>query len=207
MGHRVAVWTAAALALALPAGATTYYVSASDPRASDSNPGTSASAPWRTVEHVASVAASLRAGDEVLLACGDVWLLTDVLYLTGMNTASAGAPLVFASYVLTPGVVERPHLARNTTANPIGPVVEVFNQQSIAFRGLQLSGAEHGFAFFYNVSGAVAEFSGVEVSDCHFQSLHGAHPNASNANWWGFDVAFGSAYAGVTVSDITIVNK
>jgi len=156
------------------------------------------------------MAPTLQSGDSVLLAEGDEWIVDDTVFLVGMATPAGGAPLTFASYTpawLPAGSPPRPHIRRNTTANPVGPVVQTLNAQGLAFRGLELSGAEDGFAFFFNTSGAVATFTGVHISDCHFHDLHGAFPNASSAGWWGYDIGFGSAYAGVTVEGITIENK
>lgn len=62
-------------------GATTYYVSSSDPAASDSNAGTSSSAPWATIAKVNS--SSFSAGDQVLFKKGDKWR-------EGLNFPSSG---------------------------------------------------------------------------------------------------------------------
>jgi hypothetical protein len=53
--------------------AATYYISASDPNASDSNSGLSAAAPWRTLEKLHASWDAITPGDSVLLERGDYW--------------------------------------------------------------------------------------------------------------------------------------
>jgi hypothetical protein len=70
---------------------STYYVS---PNGSDANPGTSPSAPWRTLAKAASF--PLVPGDEVLLEGGQTFEETLAPYST--DAGSAAAPIGYASY-------------------------------------------------------------------------------------------------------------
>src|SRR5947209_7688114 len=91
--RRLALLTAfAALALAAAghALAATYYVS---PSGSDSNAGTSSSAPWRTVGHVNN--AWLQPGDSVLFAGGQTF---GDATLMPAQSGSSGAPITFGSF-------------------------------------------------------------------------------------------------------------
>ncbi len=72
------------------ASATTYYVSSST--GNDSNTGTSAAAPWKTLAKVNG--AALVAGDSVLLRRGDVW--NESLVPPASGTSSS--PIAFDAY-------------------------------------------------------------------------------------------------------------
>ncbi|HEV3308662.1 MAG TPA: hypothetical protein VGZ91_19620 [Candidatus Sulfotelmatobacter sp.] len=70
--------------------ATTYYVSSSV--GSDTNAGTSSSAPWQTIAHVDGQ--TFLAGDTVLFKRGDVWNES----LVPGSSGSSGNPIVFDAY-------------------------------------------------------------------------------------------------------------
>lgn len=72
-----------------PSGGTAYYVS---PGGSDSNPGTSQSAPWRTIGRVND--ANLQPGDVVYFKSGGWWRET----LKPPVGGKPGAPIAFAAY-------------------------------------------------------------------------------------------------------------
>src|SRR6266404_3232854 len=85
--------TASVFASLLAAGnaaAATFYVSANG---SDANPGTSTTAPWRTVGKVN--AAPLAPGDRVLFQGGQTF--SDSTLMPSAS-GSAGAPITFASF-------------------------------------------------------------------------------------------------------------
>jgi hypothetical protein len=71
---------------------TAHYVAA---LGSDSNSGTSASAPWKTIAHVEDVEASLMPGACVFFNGGDVW--KEQLNISGVN-GSSSLPITFGSY-------------------------------------------------------------------------------------------------------------
>jgi len=73
-----------------PVSGNVYYVDSVG--GSDSNPGTSEGAPWKSVAKVN--AASLAAGDSVLFKAGCVWRETLVVHYSGAE----GAPITFGSY-------------------------------------------------------------------------------------------------------------
>jgi hypothetical protein len=84
----VSAFVGAMFAFATPAFAANYYV---DSSGADTNSGTSASAPWRTITKVNS--APLQAGDVVQFAGGSVF--------TGSlqpRSGAAGAPITYTSY-------------------------------------------------------------------------------------------------------------
>lgn len=80
-----------AQAAPLAQSGVTYYVSSTD--GLDTNAGTSAAAPWRTVARVN--AQVLQPGDRVLFKCGDTWR-AEVLQVWESGTAQA--PITFGSY-------------------------------------------------------------------------------------------------------------
>jgi hypothetical protein len=69
---------------------TTYYVSSSV--GSDSNGGTSSSAPWQTIAHVNGQ--SFNPGDSILFRRGDVWNES----LAPASSGSSGNPIAFDAY-------------------------------------------------------------------------------------------------------------
>jgi hypothetical protein len=70
--------------------ATTYYVSSSV--GSDSNAGTSSSAPWQTIAHVNGQ--TFLPGDSILFKRGDVWNES----LAPASSGSSGNPIAFDAY-------------------------------------------------------------------------------------------------------------
>jgi hypothetical protein len=84
--------TPTATATPTPCAGTAYYVAAAG---SDSNSGTSAGAPWKTIAHVEAAESSLEPGACVLFNGGDVW--EEQLNISGVNGSSA-LPITFGSY-------------------------------------------------------------------------------------------------------------
>lgn len=88
---RFAIFVILPLLIVSPAcWATTYYVDATN--GNDSNPGTSQSAPWKTVAKVN--ASSFSAGDAILFNRGDTW----EEMLQPASSGSSGNPIVFDAY-------------------------------------------------------------------------------------------------------------
>ena len=73
------------------ASSTTYYVDSVN--GNDSNPGTSATAPWKTIAKVN--ASSFNPGDSVLFLRGDVWRDHS---LSPSSSGAAGNPITFDAY-------------------------------------------------------------------------------------------------------------
>lgn len=94
------------LALVSPAWAwgTTYYVSNANPLGNDGNNGTSASAPWLTLNKVN--ATRLNPGDSVLFHCGCTWRGQLVISSSG----ASGSPITFGSY----GTGDKPRIYAST---------------------------------------------------------------------------------------------
>lgn len=72
-----------------------YYVSSVNPARGDANPGTSATAPWATMDKVKSAWGGLTGGDTVHMERGSVWNLSfsgDYWYVTKGGTSS-NAPI------------------------------------------------------------------------------------------------------------------
>lgn len=81
------------LCLLFPAGLiaqTTYYVSSSG--GNDTNPGTSESLPWKTLNKVNSF--KPKPGDQILFKNGDIWEGT----LTPTVSGTSGSPVTYGSY-------------------------------------------------------------------------------------------------------------
>jgi hypothetical protein len=91
--HRWIVFCLSMVCLALRAQAANYYVSSINSARSDSNAGTSPSAPWATIDKVKSVWGSLQPGDTVHLERGSVWNISfssDYWTISRGGNSSAG---------------------------------------------------------------------------------------------------------------------
>ncbi len=111
-------------AASLPALASTYYVDSGG--GSDTNPGTSITAPWKTLAKVDTT--EFKPGDRVLLRAASVWHEQ----LAPRSSGSAAAPIVFDRY----GEGPRPRLEGQGT---IDDVVLLRNVQQIEVHNLQKS--------------------------------------------------------------------
>jgi hypothetical protein len=98
---------------ALPARATTYYVAAAG---SDTNSGTSTSAPWQTIAKVNG--ASFSPGDSILFNRGDAWYGTS---LVAPSSGSSGSPITFGAYGSGANPVIKGSTALNTSGYTLGP--------------------------------------------------------------------------------------
>ncbi|GAV37814.1 right-handed parallel beta-helix repeat-containing protein [Streptomyces acidiscabies] len=107
------------------AAGTTYFVSANG---SDSNAGTSSSAPWRSLSKVN--ATTFQPGDTIRFEAGDSW--TGQLWPKG--SGADGAPIAIDSY----GTGAKPKIAGQGT---VGDAVRLNNQQYWEIRNLDVSNA------------------------------------------------------------------
>lgn len=117
-------------------GSTTYYVSNSS--GNDTNSGTTASTPWKTLAKVS--AHTFSPGDSVLLKCGEVWS-TVQLNLNGDGTAVA--PIVLTSY----GTGNMPHIQGMLTD---GACISIEQYAGWKITNLELSNAKDGIRAEYD---------------------------------------------------------
>ena len=101
------------IAVSLTYAQTTYYVSSST--GSDSNNGTSASAPWKTWMNIYTHG-SFSAGSKILVKCGDT--IPGAMYIT-MNGTS-GSPCLLATYGTGARPVMLGDFSKNTWTAVIG---------------------------------------------------------------------------------------
>ena len=94
--------------VAVPAGATTYYVDATT--GSDANNGISAGTAWKTIAKVN--ATTLNPGDSVLLKRGEIWREQ----LTNASSGSAGNPITYADF----GTGNKPSIRGSNAYNAAG---------------------------------------------------------------------------------------
>lgn len=109
---------------------TTYYVSTSG---NDSNNGTSASTPWRTLQKVSQYAYS--GGNSILLKRGDSWT-GETLYLHGNGTAENA--ILVSAY----GSGNKPVISANM-GEAIASI-KIVNNHGIRIAGLELTGGAFG---------------------------------------------------------------
>ena len=113
----------AAAPMARAATGTTYYVSASG---SDTNAGTSASSPWRSLAKID--ATTFQPGDRILLQAGGTW--TGQLWPKGSGTS--GTPITIGAY----GSGAKPSIAG---AGKVPDAVKLWNQQYWTITGIDVS--------------------------------------------------------------------
>jgi hypothetical protein len=159
-----------------------YYVSSSDPNASDNNAGTSQSAPWKTWQKVAASVASFGAGTQVLFKRGDVFPATTTVTLSAGGSSTAY--LTFGAY----GTGAKPIISGLTT----------------------LTGwtAESGRANVYSITGLTGSSSPkILFMDGQIKTW-GRWPNATYNSYGGF-IPYGSR-SGTTITDAnygTLTNR
>ncbi len=95
--HIKAIWAVLSIAIltvlsCLTAGAASYYVSSSDPNASDSYTTPTAALPWKTIAKVN--ATTFTPGDTIYFKCGDTWRET----LTVKSGSQTGATTTYTFY-------------------------------------------------------------------------------------------------------------
>jgi hypothetical protein len=144
---------------------TTYYVSSSNPAASDSNAGTAPGAPWRTLQRVAEAAPTLSSA-AVLLRAGDRWVETTAVFLTGM------VDVTLAAYSDVGSSSQRPAIVRSSAVPAAGPTLTINNSSGVAVQGLAIEGGENGIAFTFDVVDAQpTTYSDFVVKDCFFNDV------------------------------------
>jgi hypothetical protein len=165
-----------------PAHAADYYVSSAG---ADSNMGTSAAAPWRTLARVNAVA--LRAGDRVLLRADDTFPGT--LTLDSGDTGSAASPIVITSY----------GSGRATIWAGTGGGVWVYNTAGVTIANLAVAGAggaASGINFYTDLPAAAPlPFIRIDAVDVGGFGLDGIEIGA----WFG-----AAGFADVRVTNTTI---
>lgn len=155
---------------AAAATGTTYYVSTSG---SDSNAGTSSSAPWKTLTKVD--ATTFQPGDQILFQDGGSW--TGQLWPKGSGTS--GAPITIGNY----GSGALPAIAG---AGTVPDAVKIWNQQYWTITGLDVS----------NNAGSAAsnlgDFRGIHIGGDDGATLSGfvvngvsVHDVTGVVNWIG----------------------
>lgn len=152
--------TAAAIALSASASATVYYVSDCQAGAvvgciagSDTNAGTSAAAPWKTVAKVATITGTMAAGDEVRFARGGSFAGAR-LNIYNVNSRAA-TPLVFDSYKPSWGAgTQKPILTALSSTDNLFSFIDSGNadhDEGYVVRNLDLRGLGGGTGvFIYN---------------------------------------------------------
>jgi hypothetical protein len=137
-----------------PAIAADYYVSSGG---SDTNAGTAAHVPWRTLARVNAVA--LQPGDRVLLRSGDTFF--GGLSLDSRDAGTASAPIVIASY----------GTGRAAIYAATGSGIFVYNTSGVSIANLAITGAgggSSGITFYTDLPGDVRlpflRIDGVDVS-------------------------------------------
>ncbi len=167
--------------LAVPAaeasGGTTYYVSTSG---SDSNAGTSTSAPWRSLTKVD--ATTFQAGDRILFQSGGAW--SGQLWPKG--SGASGAPITIGSY----GSGAKPAFAGG---GKVADTVKLWNQQYWTITNIDVSNN----APSTGTAGAnLGDFRGIHVGGDDSRTLSGfvidavsVHDVTGVDNWVGGSTA------------------
>lgn len=141
---------AVAVVLLLPvrAHAADFYLSA---LGNDLNAGTSATAPWRTLERANQHA--FDAGDRILLRGGDTF--DGTLQLDAADAGTAASPIAIASY----------GTGRATISGGAGSGISAYNTAGVSISNLTIvgaGGASSGIVFYMDLAGGV-RLSGVRI--------------------------------------------
>lgn len=120
-----------------------YYISYS--RGSDSNPGTSPDAPWKTLDRINR--GTFEPGDRILLKSGDTW--NSVTVINSKFTGTAEKPIVISSY----GDGAKPRLTAPTA--PAGSsILTINNSDHLVVENLEVSnGTGYGLVMGINDGG------------------------------------------------------
>ena len=190
------------LCLLVPLRATTFYVSSSS--GDDGNAGTSPSSAWATLQRASAAAASLGAGDALLLLRGDEWTLSTAWFLSGLS-GSAAAPITLGAY----GAASQRPLLRRAAGAAAGPTLTIDNSSGVAVSGLAVLGGENGVCFTHDLRPGESEsvYDALSVTDCAFAGVRGLHYNASSGSWWGSAIAVAARHAGVVLTSVNISNN
>jgi hypothetical protein len=205
----------AVLSAAQPASAAapSFYISSSNPAASDSNPGTSPSAPWKTLARASQSASVLSPGSSLLLRGGDVFTLSSAIdggwTITGLRGGSFSDPstlITIGAYFDSGSMPDRPLIYRPAPA--AGPAVRIDNSSGVVVQGLEVAGGETGVAYTWDtVNGNPTTYDSVGVVDCYFRDILGLAYNGTSGSWWAPAVGLTAAHAGVTVTNAVYTNS
>ena len=163
---------------ATAAASVTYYVDATG--GSDSNAGTSSSAPWKSLAKVNGT--TFQAGDQILLKAGQVW--SGLLWPKGSGVS--GSPITLSSY----GTGARPRI---DGASRVTSTVKLHNQQYWDIRGLEITNT----APATGTPGAnLKDLRGIHIDGDNGQTLNHLHVDgvyvhdvSGQVNWIGGDTA------------------
>jgi len=177
--------SAAAIALSASASATVYYVSDCQAGAaagcvagSDTNAGTSISAPWQTIAKVTTIIGTMQPGDEVRFARGASFTNAKMFVF---NAASRAAmPLVFDSYKPTWGTgTQKPILTAPLDASVFSftDSGNADHDEGYVVRNLDLRGQGTGTGIFIYNDADYITMENLDVSNFDI----GVNCSASNA--------------------------
>jgi hypothetical protein len=148
--------------------AATYYLDSGG--GSDSNPGTSRNAPWKTLEKVNG--ATLQPGDRILFKSGSVWHGQ----LAPRGSGAGGAPIVIDRY----GEGLRPRI---DGAGQAEDAIRLYNVQFIEVRNLEVTnhgdavGVRRGVHIFLDNFGAARH---IVVSGLYIHDVNGTNERKDN---------------------------
>ncbi|WP_409340455.1 right-handed parallel beta-helix repeat-containing protein [Paenibacillus sp. MBLB4367] len=152
------------------ASPTTYYVSFTS--GNDSNSGTSASTPWKTLGKVSSQ--TFNAGDTILLKKGDNWT-GETLYLNGIGTNTNWITLSSYGTGGKPSITPYTSVANIPAANAAdlaanGLLYAIYLHNAA---GWKISGLEIGFSKsgIVNVNDSSGARNGLWIEDCYIHDI------------------------------------
>ena len=195
MKYRWIVFCLSIVCLILPARAAQYYVSSIHPSRSDSNPGTSSSAPWATLDKVKSAWGSLSAGDTVHMERGSVWNLTfssDYWSLSRSGNSSAG-PITLRGDDYGSGA--KPIVRRAGGAGSCGFML--VQSSYVTLRDFVLDGGAKATLGIAVGAGAGANVSNVKIQNLSVTNLGGSSSQYICGIWL-------TSFNGRTISDCLI---
>lgn len=135
----------------------TYYISYSS--GSDSNNGTSASTPWKTLAKASTV--TYNPGDSILLKCGDTWTGDSLLPL-GSGTPSN--PILISSY----GTGNRPVISPGIGVKTYG--IRLVDNDGYKITNLEICNCYGGIVTFDN---ATYNHNYLDIENCYIHDITG----------------------------------
>ncbi len=192
----ISVVAAAWLALgAMPAQATTYYVSQS--AGNDTATGKAAASAWKTLAKAS--AATYGPGDSILLKCGDTW--DEELAPKGGGTPAK--PVTIGSY----GEGKKPVIDRQDYNKDLNGI-RFADQGGFKIVGIEFNRCMTGIYAEYSKGCPTKKF--IWIEDCYFHDSlkYGHYENYPHPKTIGLGVCFFSYELGkkIVLSDITIKN-
>lgn len=124
---------------------TVYYIDSV--AGDDSNPGTTESQPWKSIDKVNS--STYLPGDRILFKAGSVWENTT---LSPKGSGEEGKPIIIGAY----GSGEKPRLEGNAE---ISDVIYLYNQEYWEIRDLEITNTAAGF------TGTMSDENGYKLKD------------------------------------------